>query len=271
MYSRRRPETQLFLLWSKARHAEERILGDITSHFTVLEMIEIAWSRGETFSRNLTRMYGDALPPGSDKEVHCGDGPMLAVVVRDERPRYRIRRTNRGPKWTNSNVFDARSRYREWTGGGHRVHASDSVTEAERNLVFLLGRPTDDFPSSTSSDGVAHGRAGDPIGTHNWVSTDELLVALGAHGCALVSRSEGPDGSTLTVRTPDAWWAEHIAAGTPVGDRMLEVPVGTGSVRLTLVEVPPRPTWDWVGTLRPWVRRARRLLSALRPSGRRGR
>ncbi|MGY1735363.1 hypothetical protein [Geodermatophilus sp. SYSU D00684] len=263
----RRPEVHVFAIWSEARVLEERILEDLAGTFTVLEVVEVSWTPGETFARNLTRMYGDALPPGSDKEVHCGSGPFLLVVVRDDRPRHRLRRTTRGPALLNSTVFDARARYREWTGGGYRVHASDSAAEAARNLALLLGRRVSDVPGHDPRTGVVHSRAGDPVGTHGWESVDQLVLALEAHGCSPTHRSTGPDGDRLVVRTPDAWWAERIAGGTEVTAGARDVPVASGTVRLVLVEEPPRRRPDWVGTARPWVRRARRLRDTLRPAG----
>ncbi|NEM05922.1 hypothetical protein [Geodermatophilus normandii] len=260
----RKPEVHLFVLWSEARALEQRILDDIAAHFTVLELVEVTWTPGEVFAGNLSRMYGDALPPGSDKEVHCGSGPFLAVVVRDERPRYRVRRTNRGPQLLPSNVFDARSRYRQWTGGGYRVHASDSTAEAERNLVLLLGRWSAEFPRG---DGAIRSTAGDPLGTDGWRSVGELVMALEAHGGSLASRSTGPDCDRLTVRTPDAWWAERITGGHEVRPRVLDVPVADGTVRLDLVEVRPRRTLNWVDHVRPVIRTLRRLRAVVRPSG----
>jgi hypothetical protein len=263
----RNPEVHVFVIWSEARFLEPEILADIDRSFTVLELLEVHWTPGEVFARNLTRMYGDALPPGSDKEVHCGSGPFLAVVVRDDRPRYGVRRTTRGPKRLNSNVFDSRSRYREWTGGGYRVHASDSVAEAERNLVLLLGRHAADFGRDMGSHGSVRSQAGDPIGTYGWDSVEQLVMALEAHDCVLLSRSTGPEGDAIVFRTTDLWWAEHVAVGSAAGDHVLDVPVRGGFARLTLVEVPPPWRFDWVRTVRPWVRRARRLGHALRPTG----
>ena len=247
---------------------EDRIIEDIAAHFTVLKLVEAVWTKGEVFARNLTRMYGDALPAGSDKELHCGSDPLLAVVVRDERPRYRLRRTNRGPKLLNSNVFDARSRYRQWTGGGHRVHGSDSVAEANRNLVLLLGRRSADFehPDPEHADRPARERVGDPVGTHGWESVDQLLLALEAHGCSLLSWSSDGGCDSLTMSTPDAWWAEHIAGGEALDDHTRVVPVGDGSLRLVLVGTAPRPTWNWVDTVRPWVNAARRLRDSVLPT-----
>ncbi len=263
----RRPEVHVFVIWSEARDQETRILEDLAHTFPVLEVVEVTWTPGEVFARSLTRMYGDAIPPDSDKERHCGSGPFLAVVVRDQRPRYRLRRTNRGPLVLNATVLDARSRYREWTGGGYRVHGTDSVAEADRNLALLLGRRAADFARTPAPGGAVRSRAGDPIGTSGWESTDQLLLAVEAYGSVLVSRSTGPDGDALTLRTPDAWWTEQLLGGRVADDGAREVRVGDRSARVTLVEVRPRRTVDWVGALRPWVRRARRLRRALRPTG----
>jgi hypothetical protein len=260
---RRPPETHLFVLWSASRSEEQRILDDLATHFTVLDIVEVTWTPGEVFARNLSRMYGDALPPGSDKEVHCGSGPFLAVVVRDDRPRYRLRRTNLGLELLDSTVFDARARYREWTGGGYRIHASDSPGEAGRNLALLLGRRPSDFDRELPRTEVVRGQAGDPLGTHGWESVDQLLMVLEAHSCTPIYGATTTDSDALTLRTPDAWWAERLAGGAPLGDRICALDVGEGSVRLTLIEVPPRRTWDWAGVVRPWVRRVRRLRAAV--------
>lgn len=224
----------LFLLWSAARDAECRILADLRVHFQVVDVVEVTWSTGETFARSLSRMYGDALPVGSEKELHCGTGPFLAVVVSDPRPRYRPRRTGRGITVLNSNVFDARRRYRTWTGGGHRVHASDSRLETERNLVLLLGRPATAFAGRSAAVGSARCMHGDPAGSHGWTSLEELLQVLEPYGAHAVEAGPG----RVTLLATDLWWAEQIAGGEASEAGSRTVLVADEPVELVLVQAP---------------------------------
>lgn len=231
-----RPEVYLFLLWSQARHHQSQILADLNAHFTILDTIEVTWTVGDTFAQNLTRMYGSALPPGSDKELHCGTGPFLAVVVEDQRPKYRLRRTNRGVKVLNSTVFDARQRYRDWTGGGYRVHASDSVSETERNLVLLFGQGSREFQERGPRSDSPRCHDSDPVGAHSWRSVEQLVAALRAHGGTVISRTS-PD-EILTMMSSDVWWDELIAGGRELGPGVRQVQVNAEPLTVVFEEQP---------------------------------
>lgn len=243
-----RPPVHLFLLWSKARTEEAAILADIEARFEVLDRVEITWTQGPRFAGNLSRMYGSDLPPGSDKELHCGTGPLLVLVVADPHPRYRLRRTNRGVKVLNSNVFDARRRYRSWTGGGHKVHASDSVAETRRNLALLLGEPLAQLRGRRSPPGSRVRRLdADLAGADGWATREQLLLALRTHG-ARVGRPRST--GSVTVTAADVWEVELVAGGRPAGPGRRTVPVAGEPVELTLRESRPA--------------RARALLDGLR-------
>lgn len=238
----------LFLLWSEARSEEAAIVDDIETRFEVLDRVEIAWSQGARFAANLSRLYGSDLPPGSDKELHCGTGPFLVLVVADHHPRYRPRRTNRGIKLLNSSVFDARRRYRSWTGGGHKVHASDSVTETRRNLALLLGEPLGQLRRRRSPRGTVARRLDvDLTGADGWDSRQQLLLALRTHG-ARVRRPRSR--RALALSAADVWEVELIAGGRPTGPGRRAVTVADDVVDLVLHESLPA--------------RARTALAALR-------
>lgn len=228
----------LFLLWEHARPQEQRILADLDGRFTVLDLAQITWSGGEAFARSLSRMYGSALPPGSDKERHCGTGPMLAVTVLDPRPRYRLRRTNQGRRLLNAGVIDARARYREWTGGGHRVHASDCARETEQNLLLLLGTRTADVRARRGGGREVRTHDADPAGTHGWSSVEQLAEVLRVYHCDDVVVSD--DGTRITGQTIDLWWAGEIAGGMQTAPGTWQVPVAGGTVELSLVGVEHR-------------------------------
>ncbi len=231
----RRPR-YVFVVWSEARAQERRILEDLATRFRVLDVVEVTWTPDERFARSLTRMYGDALPPGSDKELHCGTGPFLAVVVEDTRPRFGLRRTGRGRRVLNTNVYDARLRYRRWTGGGYRVHASDSMLETERNLVLIFGRGAYDFEAAHSPARAPREHVGDPEGTEGWSSQAQLQRALAAYGTQPLREQRLVE--PLEFVSSNVWWAEHIAGGREVGPGLREVLVDGRPVRLRLRQRP---------------------------------
>ena len=130
-------EIHLFLLWEKSRVYERKILNYIESNFNIINVTEITWSE-KYFNSNLSRFYGENMPKGCHKEVHCGKGPMLAIVVEDTNPQYSIRLTSKGHKKVNINIFDSKSKFRDWTGGEHKIHATNSTNEANYDLMLLF-------------------------------------------------------------------------------------------------------------------------------------
>ncbi len=106
--------------------------------YEVLGEYLINWGK-EDFSENLTRFHGEHLPPNSRKEKHCGNGEFLLVVFLDKNPAYGCVDTSRGSEYVNSNVFSLKEKYRRMTGGGHKVHTTNSPEEAAHDLALLLG------------------------------------------------------------------------------------------------------------------------------------
>jgi hypothetical protein len=259
----RRPEVYLFVVWSKARNDEARIVADLAKRFTILCTTEVVWMQGEVFARSLTRMYGDALVPNSDKERHCGSGPFLAIVIEDQRPRYRLRRTNRGVRLLNSSIFDARRTYRDWVGGGYKVHASDSVAETERNVTLIFGRRSADFQRGLAAE-IGSRFEHDPVGTHGWGSVDQLVMVLEAYGGRVVSPLVRLPH--LIVAAPDVWWAEHIAGGQDMGPGLRTVQVAGHRlhVRLVGLPTPAAPVDDAIGWLWAHSAHPRRVVRVLR-------
>jgi hypothetical protein len=230
-------EVHLFVVWSEARAAEARILEDVEARFRLLDLVEVTWSP-EAFSQSLVRFYGSALPPGSDKELHCGTGPFVVAIVEDRRPRRRPRRTGRGWALVNPSVIDARTRYRKWTGGGYRVHASETAAEADRDLVLLFGRRGKDFLASSPPHGGPRRHDADLVGTDGWTDADELRLALEV--TSGVSELPPPDGVDLALAVTDLWWAEQIAGGRDLGGGTRELDVAGRPCRVAFVETPAR-------------------------------
>src|SRR6267142_437216 len=87
-------ELHLFIIWNRALAKAGTILEDMRSNFEIRRVFVMHWSE-KHFSDNMSRFYGQKLPRDSFKETHCGRGPFLLVVVRDNDPRYGLRETSR--------------------------------------------------------------------------------------------------------------------------------------------------------------------------------
>lgn len=170
-------ELHLFILWPYARPEESRIISDIRDRFEIVHKCEIRWSN-RNFSRNLTRFYGEKLPDGSHKERHCGRGPFSLIVVRDLHPVYENRETSKGNQQVNVNLFDAKERYREWTGGGHRVHATNTPGETRHDLALLFGTDAEQYFVNDTGSLETGTIERDVPGADGWENLEELFYVL---------------------------------------------------------------------------------------------
>ena len=172
-------ETHLFILWENALSKKDEILRDIEENFTIIQVFKITWSKDE-FANNLSRFYGTKLPKGSGKEQHCGNGSFLLVVVKCENSKYEKRITSHGEEVVNTNMFDKKAYYRELTGGGHRVHGTDTQKETNHDLTLLIGKNVEDFLNQykESWNGEIIELNQDLIGAKSWENTNEMFYAL---------------------------------------------------------------------------------------------
>lgn len=171
------PEIHLFILWEKARVAQEKILSDIAMHFTIVKQYEITWTRSLVAS-NFTRFCGTRLGDNLEYKIaNCGKGEFLVVIVRDEDPVYQTKDTFHGAANVNIKMFEAKQRYREWTGGGVRVHATDNTIETNHDLVLLIGKNVADFIASNSTSKVEKFRR-DLMGARGWTSIEQLFYVM---------------------------------------------------------------------------------------------
>jgi hypothetical protein len=235
-------EIHAFLLWSNALAKAPKILADIHSRFAIVAVVEIEWSR-RYFAGNLTRFYGQTMEPGSPKELHCGADPFLLVVVHDRRPTYAVRRTSRGKTTLNVRTFDAKRRYRRWTGGGHRIHATVSRREADKDLFLLLGRRADSFAAAAEWDGSIVHEQRDLLGAGGWETRAQLVTALEVvtgyvdlDGFAAAPGAPD-DRASLRLLVDNQWWAARIANGVGASDALQQVRVAGEELRLALNEV----------------------------------
>src|SRR5213593_4208840 len=109
------PEVHAVILWSTALDAADRIASDMRERFENVGSYRVEWSR-ERFATNLRRLYGFALPERIDKTLGSGVDPFLLYVVRDPAPVYGARARSWGLGAVNVATYDAKERYREWTG-----------------------------------------------------------------------------------------------------------------------------------------------------------
>lgn len=185
-------ELHLFIIWEHARIKEREILESLNGHFNILGVYEVKWSDSK-FSENLSRFYGSKLPRGSFKERHCGKGPFLLVVLEDRNPVYMERATSRGIEIVNVNTFDLKSLYRKWTGGGHRIHGTNSLKETNHDLTLLLGICADDYQRRSKKwNGLVTEYNNDLIGANGWNSIKQLFYVLNHTTDYLVLRNFEP-------------------------------------------------------------------------------
>lgn len=187
-----KPEYHLFIIWENARHKEQDIVKDITEGFEVLYKLNITWSK-EHFSTNLTRFYGTNLPPNSGKEVHIGTGSFLTIIVKDKEPKYRNHHTSNGKKYINSRTFLAKTKYRDLTGGGHKIHGTNTPTEFSHDFALLLGCTLDEFMKKhkpRQDETIEYKR--DLVGHAGWESLEQVFDILNLTDKYVVMRNFEP-------------------------------------------------------------------------------
>lgn len=168
------PEVHLFVLWENARVEEERILSDIRARFEVLAEVEAEWPKDIGAEQGFRRFYGTFLADAAGKARRAGEGRFLIVVVRDNAPVYKMVETARGLEKVDVNIFSQKYVYRDWVGGQHRVHGTNSPEEARRDVMLLTGRPLAEW--------VSGGAVGKPMtvlpGQRGWSSMAEMFAFL---------------------------------------------------------------------------------------------
>lgn len=193
-------EYHLFIIWEEARKNEENILSDIAGNFDILYKVNVTWSK-KYFSSNLTRFYGTNLPPNSDKEQHIGTGDFLVVVVEDHIPDYNHHETSKGSKYINSRTFLAKTRYRDSTGGGHKIHGTNTPAEFSHDFALLFGCSIDEFmQKNTVSTEKTINLKRNIVGYNGWASIEQLFSVLNLSEKYVVMRN--------WQQLPDNYYAE---------------------------------------------------------------
>ena len=110
--------------------------------------------------------------------MHCGTGPMLAVIVGDSNPNYDVRITSKGDLEVNANIFDEKMQLRKMTGGGHKIHATNNNLEAEKDIKLLLHKNIKDYYELGAWDLVIKKWNEDIIGNGGWRNLYEYFSIL---------------------------------------------------------------------------------------------
>lgn len=194
-------EIHLVIIWSKASNKKEKILTDLKNKFDILEVLNVTWSL-DKFSENLSRFYGENLPKNSGKEKHCGNDTFTCIIVRDNNPLYDLRKTSKGSKVVNTNLFDVKQLHREWTGGGHKIHATDDVNETKLQLALLFAKnyknylDLDIYTNESNYDNNL-------VGSNGWNSFEELFYILNITSKYIVLRNFTNLNEQLLSKHPD--------------------------------------------------------------------
>ena len=145
-----KPELHLFVIWSAARHLEDKILADMRRH------LEIVWQgefpiegRARDFYR---RFYAHMRLDGKRKAKSCGKGPYLLVIVRDANPEY-VKAPN--GVMENRLMLELKTRYREWAIRGYKVHGTLMREEFARDVRLLTGHTAEEWERGIPEGAIA--------------------------------------------------------------------------------------------------------------------
>ena len=125
--------------------------------FEIFRVLEVTW-KPENFSLNLARFYGKNCPKDV-KRKETGAGTFRVYLVYDHNPQY--------ANGKNVNIVKSKYEYRQLTGGGNLVHASDNPQETNENLLLLFGKTIKDFEQEGPDTAITpYGR--DLVGCPVW-------------------------------------------------------------------------------------------------------
>jgi len=196
-----RPEVHVFIIWPRAHHLLDRIVEDLRTHFRILDALRLHWD-SDDFERNMLRYYGS--PVLLDRKKRASRGSPVVLLVEDEAPAYAEPKDSSGSVRVNTRTFDAKRRYRSWAGGGHGVHASNSLAEVDRDLFFLLGVSPGSPVQAERWDGGFRDVQRDLAGSKGWSDAEELFTGISLSTPCVVL-VEGPD--CAHVLTDSVEWA----------------------------------------------------------------
>ncbi len=180
------PVLHIVIIWSEGADRKEDIIADISTSFSLRNNFTVSWS-SDNFYENLKRFYAHSLQDKSPKELaailthkmeHCGTAPFTLLIFEDKQPTFENRLTSNGMTMVNANVFDKKATYRKWLGGGHKIHASDSVYETNKDIALLFGYTTTEFLNRFPVSEEATPYHNNCVGVPTFQSIEELFFVL---------------------------------------------------------------------------------------------
>ena len=170
-------EYHLFIIWKKATKHYDDIIDYLGKKFEIVEVTKFHWTKKNSFN-NLCRFYGNNILTMIYKQLHCGSSPFIMIVVRDSSPLYQERKTLHGAETVNTRIFDTKIKLRKLTGGGHKVHGTNSPEEFAHDYFLLTGKDPETIGEATKWDGKIKNSHQDLAGANGWESMEQFLCAL---------------------------------------------------------------------------------------------
>lgn len=176
----------ILIIWSDALAFKDEIIGDIRQDFEILNIHRFHWTQ-KYFKDNLKRFYSHSQKHLDDnmydaiienKIKHCGQQAFIGIVFEDHSPIFEARKTSNGINTVNKNVFDKKQKFRKWTGGGHRIHASDNYFETNKDLALLLGCDINTYTVAYPKQEEEIMCKSDIIGVPFWKDLKQLFFVL---------------------------------------------------------------------------------------------
>ena len=209
----------IIIIWDNTRTKIKNVFDDIKKKFQIREVFEITWTP-KLISENLQRFYGANLPDPDEKAKLCGNGAFLVILFTDYHPKFGKRGTSYGMQLVNTNVYDAKMKYRSWLSGGYPIHGSNNERETTHDLTLLIGKNLEDVMKNLPRewDGITKKLNQDLIGYDGWKNINELFYVLNSTTNYVVLRNfEGfPDLLTserhrdIDILTDDLWQIPYI-------------------------------------------------------------
>lgn len=170
-------DTFIFIIWKNAYDYKKQIIEDIKLNFNIQNIVKVKWS-DKNWVRNLERFYGANLPDVIAKAEECGKEEFTVIIVSDEKAYYDYRNTSKGSKYVNVNTFDKKAEYRKLTGGGHKIHATNTNEETNHDLTLLFGLNANDFSKKYDSSLNEIIFEEELFGNNGWSNIDQVFYVL---------------------------------------------------------------------------------------------
>jgi hypothetical protein len=126
----------IFIVWGSASKYLHKIEKSLTSKFLILNKVEIRWDE-KLFTNNLFRFYFRNLINENIKIIETGTDNFYLYVVIDKSPVYKNYKIRNSIEYINENIYLEKLKLRKMTGGGHRIHSSNTYSETQENLLIL--------------------------------------------------------------------------------------------------------------------------------------